>query len=81
MEPDQGDKGPERVEDAVFALRKEVLPHLVSPIGTIVPGITPIRLISESVVVASLAVAEGDVHLAAAEAGGGACRKVIFKQS
>ncbi len=78
MEQDQRDKGLERVEDAAFALRKEVLLHLVIPLGTIVPGIIPILPISGSVVVDYPAVAEGDVHLAVAEAGGGAGRQVIL---
>ena len=81
MEQDQRDKGPERVEDGAFVLRKEEPPHLVIPIGTIIPGIIPILLISEWAVVGYPAEGEGDVHSVVAEAEGGAGRKIILKQN
>jgi hypothetical protein len=81
MEQGQRDKGPEQVGDAASALRKEGPPHLVIPIGTIIPRIIPILLISEWAVVGYPAVGEGDVHSVVAEAEGGAGSKVILKQN
>mgnify|MGYP001828828663 FL=1 len=53
MEPDHGDKAPEQVEDAAFALREQAQPRMVVitagdfPIGTIVLRATRIPLALE----------------------------------